>query len=291
MRRACHKLKGEFKPEVPTAMFRGSLFGKALELHYMDDISLELVTDTAVGLVLADYEREGRTPTEAVTKNLPEITKEIHDCLQDWPRIQKYLDGDGDRAVFVGAEIPIRGSIVVDGKTQKLASHVDLLWRMEKQGYYILADCKYKKDQPTRAQLHRDLQFGMYRLLFEHGAMRFPDGEWYKPGADEKVKVCCIWGPGLKPIGRATKYIDADTQQEYELAKGDKRPEHAIVRWIDYNMHGITTLADEIRLKIRMMRAGFWPTNPTSIGCQTCESEQWCNRFDMAPLNSKDTRR
>ena len=56
------------------------------------------------------------------------------------------------------------------------------------------------------------------------------------------------------------------------FAKGDLRPTRQVVRKVEYVPAQADTLKEELRTRVRMVRAGVWPMNPDPVGCGLCQT-------------------
>ena len=285
--------EGKFVSEMPTAMYRGSVAGKALErLHVSGDWSVDGCTQAmihAVGAVQDDLKAEKRTLTEAVITNRQEIHEDVARCVMD------YAKRFGKRFAAckqIGCELPIRWTMERDdGEPIYFASHLDLLFRDvdgvwgKGEGRLIWWDWKWRQDAPSNEYLVRNHQFILYQLAVLHGQVMIDDDLWIDFGE----WPACAWVhlPYLKPFGRATKALSDNGDVEH-YAKGDTRPDRAIVRWAIFRRDRQDDMAGELLERVKMFEAGVFPMTPDPIGCQLCESRQWCPRFDLARLQSEE---
>lgn len=286
MRRTALRWQQKFVPSCPTAMLRGSIFGKATELVLMDGVALDECVGEALTEVRLTLANEGRQLTEGAEKALPEMLEHVSQAMARWDEVMRHL-GDGEKPIVIGCELPIRGEVECDGIAQPVASHIDILLRQRKTGRFVVVDTKWRDDAPTQAYLARNMQFGLYWLLAKSGRILFPGGKWYSLSAD--AALAWVHGPYLRPAGRATTFTDTETGEVIPLAKGDCRPIAKAVRWVPYRREHAESVREELRLRIRMMRAGMFPTNPDPVGCHTCESEQFCDRWDTAALSASQS--
>ncbi len=278
MRAVRHRWNGESSTEIAQATLRGLLFARATELILCDDVPAETAATEALTDVRMTCERDGQTISEGATRAIPEILEHVGQALARWDDCMVHLGG-GERPIVIGCELPIRFEIDVDGVVQPIASHIDILLRQPRTGTYVIADTKWREEAPTQAYLTRNLQFATYWLGSQLGSIRFPNGHWYSVG---EAKLAWVHASYLRPVGRAVSWVDHETGEKHELKKGDARPMDKVVRWVPHSRMAKGRAEAEIADRVRMMRAGFFPTNPDPVGCHLCPCEQWCDRFDIS---------
>ena len=116
----------------------------------------------------------------------------------------------------------------------------------------------------------------MYPVATEHGSIKVFDGDDGWVEFREWPAIAWVHLPDLKPYARNGKNWNA----------GDMRPEENIIRWANIRQDRTDAILDEFRDRERMFRAGYFPKNPDPIDCYLCESEQWCDRYDVAEIDN-----
>lgn len=295
------KLKQEhkWKNEMPTAMFRGSFAGKALELlHFRHKPEEWNISDNVHGCLIdaaisvnSECERDGRMLTDAVIKNMDVITKEVTTAVQAY--INRFASKFA-KCELVGVEIPMRMSLKHGDGTFKFASHYDLVfidpdnvWG-QGAGRWHLWDWKWLDKMPVYEYLIRAKQPQLYQLCLYLGWSLLPnkftgdkgtEGTWIQ--AKKWVSTALIYIPSLKPYARKTTDLNPSTGVLTEFKKGDERPMSRIVRRCTMRKDRIKDIAHSLLELPRMMRDGHFPAIPDKLGCRLCESSDWCPRFDM----------
>lgn len=278
MRCTLHRWNGEQSPEIPQATLRGLVFARSTELILCDDVPHDVAAGEALTDVRLKCESDGQRLSEGAERAIPEIVAHVGQALARWDECMKHLGG-GEYPTVVGCELPIRFEIEVDGVAQPIASHIDILLRQKRTGRYVVADTKWREDAPTHAYLTRNLQLAVYWLGCRRGQVQYPNGQWYRPG---DAMLAWVHASYLRPVLRATSWVDHETGELVELKKGDARPMDKVVRWVNHARTAESRVEREIADRIRMMRAGHFPTNADPVGCHLCPAEQWCDRFDLA---------
>jgi hypothetical protein len=90
---------------------------------------------------------------------------------------------------------------------------------------------------------------------------------WERLESDAVVEWCHV--RNLKPYKRAGKGYVA----------GDVRPIENILHPIEFEHTQL--VKDELALRVRMIRAGMFPTNPDPVGCMLCSCKGACPQFDV----------
>lgn len=272
-----------YHPHAPTALFRGVMSGLVLEKIHASDYSEGKVGDLVelcYEETAKNLEEEGRERTESVIENKPVICEEVAAMAERYiARLMPLFE----QCELIGTEVPCRLTL----GDVNFASHMDLLVRDTSdvfgygRGRILCIDWKFRKEAPTRAYLARNQQFTLYWLMIMHGSvMSFPavDG-WVEYNENCQMVWCHL--PYLKPFGRKTVQKD-DRDQEIEYKKGDERPVRSIMRDVNFRPDGVDIMSSDLTERVEMMRAGFFPKSPDPIRCQICESQDFCDRADIA---------
>ena len=249
--------------ETPTALYCGNLFHESANLLLTKGGEIGQCIEDASKIVSAKAAEERRPLTKTVLEKRIGLNAEVMEWLVHFDhRIRSRY------AKIIGVEVPVRMTLVVDGQPQEFASHVDVLFR-DANGTLSIDDWKTGEDVPTLEYLVRNMQFGAYAHAAMHGEFLI-DNEW--TAFDEQAIVNWVHIRNLTPYTRKTKVAEGDAEKVYE--RGDVRPLQRIV----FPAPIISTQAwlDEFAIRIRMARAGLFPTNPSPAGCFLCESRQWC---------------
>lgn len=278
-RRVQLRLAGKTIGEYPTAMFRGSLFHAAVRALHQHTQGLavwqrtfaEAAVLVATKTVQEEAATDRRTITPAVVNALPTIQAEIVNLILNYgARLAPVVNAGR----FIGCELPIRWSIDVDGEPANFASHLDLLWRAG-DGRLHVWDWKTGEDAPTYAYLSRNMQLGLYWLMVRYGSVQV-DGEWIDFGAFPSVAWVHV--NALAPYGRKTTG-KGDDGQERTFEKGEHRPLARVLMPCGFMEEQEAALLEELAVRVRMFRAGLFPTNPDPVGCHICPSVRWCPSF------------
>lgn len=253
------------------AMYKGQLCHKALEYTHRFGLwhSPRTAVERAAMRVTYDLKTEGRTMTDSCSRHLDEYNADVLRWVTDYAL--RFAD-EFRAAKLIGVEVPCRLSLEIDGKPQEFASHMDLVF-IDQHGQTCVWDWKTQEEAPTRAYLDRNLQLAMYSLCMSEGEIMV-DGEWRAEYAQPVLSWVHI--RHLAPYAKACEQED-DSGVKRAFAKGDPRPRHRIVQDI---LHiDEAAMREELACKVRMFRAGLFPTNPSPIGCMTCDSLQYCGHF------------
>jgi len=292
-RRVQLRIEGKARNEAPSALFRGVLIGEVLRSVHEngawqnDEAFIGDLVALCEAKVRKQMAEENRMLTDAVETNLAEMREEIVRHV-GW-----YIERFGARfkvSTLIGCELPCRMKI---GKV-KFASHLDLVFRDDSglfgnKGGIVVWDWKMRQEAPTRAYLSRNLQLGLYWLMVQEGSICVsPELEvWNTFG--EVGTAAWVHLPYLKPFGRATVVKD-DEGVEREYAKGDTRPDSAIIRECGFRDGAQEKLKSEILMRVEIMRRGLDIAVPDPTGCHLCECEPWCDRFDTADIKEGSIR-
>lgn len=260
--------EGKIIGEMTTALYRGNVWHEAASsLHAIgiaDGISSHV--SLAHAKVFATADKENRPFTPAVVKNAGEVREEIEELLAEYAdRIPPYLSA----MTLIGTEIPIRLTLDIDGVPQDFASHLDLLFRAPR-GLHVY-DWKTGEDQPGYDFLRRSPQMGLYPLAVAEGEVLI-DGEWVS--LMEWPSMTWVHVNALKVYKKATTNGAGES-----FKKGDKRTLDKILMDTGITATGRNAIIAELSDRVRMFRAGLYPTNPGEQRCRLCESRTFCPVF------------
>lgn len=273
------RLEGKRIGETASAKFRGSLWHEARRLCYergqWADVDLVSILAHAAWIVTEEAKATNQPLTDAVDAGWMKIAAELQPMLTQYGRVV------APRVVkMIGQECPIRCTIDVDGEPVDFASHIDVLYR-NATGQLCIDDDKSQQEVPSREFLARNMQFAMYAYATKHGEIMV-DGEWLR--FNEWPILTWLHVNNLKPFGRKTTATETDWEtgevKEVEYAKGDTRPAHRVLLNVPIDEGQDQRIMAEFSTRVRMMRAGFWPTNPDEIGCFLCDSKKFCPTFE-----------
>jgi hypothetical protein len=268
LRRVQLRHEGKAIGKCTGALYRGLLFHEAARmLHTANMIGEPLaITTEAAQTVAKTLHAERRPPTESVKAKAADTVADVAALIGHYQR--RFSDLFAHSKV-IGLEVPIRLTMVVDDQPQEFASHLDILYR-DPHGNLRVDDWKSGDDDWGSEHVHRSLQLGLYYMAVQYGSVMI-GGEWIELG--EAPTVAVIEVNNLYPYTRKVTAKD-DTGNEREFVKGDDRPLSSIRR--EVLVTNEAAIHDELALRVRMNRAGFWPTNPTADGCRFCESSSHC---------------
>lgn len=274
-RRVQLRHEGKVIPQCGGAMYRGLLFHKAAELYHSDQpIDMDAIDD----LVRADLARGGRRISDVAARDAKDTLEEVADLLECY---KARFAGWFASSKIIAVEPAVRCTVDVDGEPVEFASHMDLLFR-DPHGNLTVWDWKTGDTEYEPEYAHRSLQVGMYYHAVERGSVRI-GGEWVD--LNESPSVAFIEVDNLKPYGRKVTAKD-ESGVEKVYAKGDLRPLSSIVR--EVLVTNPQAIIDEFSVRVRMFRAGLYPTNPNSAGCRVCESAKWCPGWSGQPQEVKN---
>lgn len=273
---------GMYVPEMPSAMYKGSLAGKACEyLHEnnaWDNVPWCMAcAREAVGI---DLEKENRHLTDAVKRDEKKIVMEVGERIFDYARRFGPLFSQCDH---IGTELPVRWTLEHNSLAEPFpcASHIDLLCRDSNDvfgrgaGRLILVDQKYTDEAPTWDYVTRNQQMMLYQLVIYKGEVLLDD-EWIR--FEEWCASALIHLPSLHVYKKASG----------EFKKGDEKPLEKILLWTNFREDSVDRMKSELAVKARCFRNGDYPASPSAVGCMTCCSKQWCDRYDMAEIKESN---
>lgn len=271
--------EGKAISEATGALWRGLVFGEACRwVHEHDDWeSHGVAVDHAVEQITRQLEEENRPLSESVAKNTDQHCWDIQEFVRLYcERFQEYFT----HCHLVGCEVPIRWTIGVDGEDVEFASHLDLLFagphpaNIKGSEFLWVWDWKLRDKSPSPHYIGRNMQLGMYGLAVNHGEVMVDD-VWLC--MERQPRVGWLHANYLKPYAKKVNAVD-DMLETREFQRGDQRPLNAVLRELDISDEG--AILDEFFLRVRMARAGHWPTNPDPEGCRFCEVSHACPSWD-----------
>lgn len=269
--------EGKVVGEMPTAMYAGNVFGEAVaNLHRVGNWSpspaeIRKMVEAAVAFVDATAEKENRPLTDAVKAGFSDTIADTCDLVRLYAQRFGSLFS---ASKLIGVEVPIRWTFAVDDDPVEFASHLDLLYR-DPNGILTVWDWKRREDAPTLAYLARNMQLNTYALAVRYGEVLIGSGgeqEW--TAMDEWPAVAWLHANNLWPYTRATTAREDGVEVQYK--KGDHRPLNRVLYVNDFDPETESVVMDELATRVRMMRAGHFPTNPDPVGCHICGSKRWC---------------
>lgn len=269
LKRAELRLRGQVFAETQTATATGQLFHELASAWWSgtatSDSNLE-----AFDVCARRACDEGQRFSEAVMKNRAEIEGKA----TEWMRLYEARFNALREAVqVVGVEVPIRWTLDVDGEPQDFASHIDLVYRIN--GRLRVRDWKTGEEAPHFAYLRRNLQLGLYWLMVKEGEVCLDAGLDYWVPLDEWCGIEWVHVRNLEPYKKACPGIN-DAGEPVNWKKGDLRPMRQVVRAVEYVPAQAEALKEELRTRVRMVRAGHWPMQPDPVGCGLCQSKMHC---------------
>ena len=268
--------EGKVDGEMPGAMVRGSLWHYAAEdwhalLGSNGVPEPKVCVANAIQKLHDEAAKSNRPMTAAALRNLEETKAEVIELLGHYSR--RFIDiFDNEATKVIGCEVPIRYEFEVDGEPVMFASHLDLLFRNE-AGIHCW-DWKTGEDSPTYDYLNRNMQLAMYALALRHGEV-LVGGWWTRMEQWPSLSWCHV--NNLAPYRRAVTLGDGT-----KFAKGDLRPLQSVLMPADIREEAEPAIRRELQMRVRMIRAGFFPTNPTEKGCFVCPSKAHCQEFRNA---------
>lgn len=301
MRRVQLTHAGKALKECTTALYLGLLFHEAAQhWHLYPTVGMSERMRIAESALLARLKKEDRPLTEAVARDRSAHMLTVCEWLELYiARFEPMFR----HCKIIGVELPVRFTVDVDGVPQDFASHIDLLFRDENGmlrvwdfktgdtsgGDPFFVDEKGAKHHlempnahhgPTRAYIDRNMQMGMYYHAVTNGEV-YLGGEWLSFG--ETCIVEWVDVRRLEPVKRATTITDA-RGKSLSLLKGDLRPTNAVV--FELLVNNEQAVIDEFSTRVRMFRAGLFPTNPDPIGCHLCDCKFACPRWADEAVSS-----
>lgn len=303
LRKVWLKRQGCYEPVMPEAMYKGNLFNHAAtrlaQLNSYDEDAVVEASGYATAKVQSDLKAENRRLSDAVEKNASRIHKELAQAVIEYAR------RFGERLAecrVIGVEIPIWWELpitfppvhntegdAVEGVIE-ISSHLDLLMRdvhnVWGKGNRRLCDWdfKYHGDDASRDYLGRNQQMIAYQIAVARGLCLI-NGDWIH--MDEWPATAWFHASSLRPYGKQTTTKN-DRGEVQTFARGELRPEHTILRWIDFRPEREDDMTRELAMRAETMLAGFFPMNPDHVGCRLCECRHWCPRFDIANLQHEE---
>lgn len=265
--------EGKIDAETTGAMFDGLVFGEACAMAHAaglaDDIDHWGIVSIAWQKCHDRCLAEKQPVSRAVGENAEQTVKDIAALVAEYAdRFREHFA----RWKVIGTEVPIRAAFDVDGEPVDFASHLDLMFR-DHTGVLNVWDWKlaYEKDASPEF-LARQMQLPLYAVGVEVGEVLI-GGEWI--AMEERPTVAWIDGASLRTYKRKTTMGDGTV-----MGLGDRRPLSRIVR--EVVVRNPTAVLAEFAVRVRMQRAGLWPTNPDPVGCRICASRRWCPSFDRS---------
>lgn len=276
------RFEGKLRPAATGALFRGLVAGEVLRyLHerFLHNGSEEPALYTPlVNEAIAEVRRtlatEGRTPTDAVETGIAETITDMCEFAEHYYR--RFKDRFA-QSTFLGCEVPVRWKYAK--RMPEFASHIDLLIR-DSNGALVFIDWKLRESAPTHAYLARNMQFACYYGCCLEGKFLLSDGlstEWTQFG--EEARGVWLHVNHVLPFGRKTTCAD-DFGVDREFVKGDDRPIRMAWREVTYAHSAIETIRAQLVQRVKMIKANIFPSNPDPVGCNLCEAESYCPRFD-----------
>jgi hypothetical protein len=255
--------EGKVLGETGEALFKGVVGHEVLQrMHLQQDIG----TDTTLASwAIAQQKKENMPCSDSVRTNAIDYVKEVLHVTNQY-RLRLY-----ENTITIGCELPVRATIEIDGEEVNFASHIDWLGKVD--GVLTVRDWKFREERATRPYMQRNMQMAAYWWVLRNGQVNI-GGQWFTMQQDVQVELIDMWN--LKPYGKKTNGID-DNGEPREFQKGDTRPLHSIVSRGNFKDEG--AFVSEFATRVRMMRAGLWPTNPDPQGCMTCQSRTSCPAF------------
>jgi len=286
LRKVYHRLAGETTGEATTALYRGLVAGRAVELVHQNGFDSDPVETTIVAA--ADTHKtlavEGRILSSAVETNSQDIMAEITQVVIAYiKRFREMFES----CTLIGTEVPCR--ITLDGFDY--ASHIDLMVRDDRnvfgygKGKLLVFDWKWREQQPSYHYLARNMQFSLYYLMVKKGSIMCEpsagDMGWVEFG--EEPILIWLHLPSLKPYGRkVVSKNDRGVDTEYK--RGDLRPTRSILHSVEYNSDQDDAIELELRMRAKMIENDIFPLNPDPVSCRICDAEPFCTRFDLPQL-------
>ena len=283
LRQTYHRLKGEVSGEATTALYRGLVAGRAIELLHNHDfvsdpseLTIEAASDVQKNLL-----EENRALSESVERNRGDILSEVTISVELYRDRMSPMFGE---TKLIGCELPCRLTLPFG----EFASHMDLVVRDTGNVFgfghdrLIVFDWKWRVDVPSPQYLARNMQFALYYLMTKKGSIRVTenrgDFDWIEFGEDAVLGWVHL--PNLAPYKRKTVTKD-DKGEEREYFKGDLRPNNSIFKFVQYDKKQEEEIVNELAMRKKMIESDIFPLNPDPVSCRICDAEPFCNRFDM----------
>lgn len=256
--------EGKVLGETGQALFKGVVGHEVLRRMHLG-LEIDDNPATIAYWAVDQQKRENMPCSQSVIANMLDYVAEVFAATEQYK--QRLLAN----TVTIGCELPVRATIEIDGEEVNFASHIDWLGKVD--GVLTVRDWKFREERATRYYMQRNMQMAAYWWVLRNGQVNI-GGEWFTMQQDVQVELIDMWN--LKPYGKKTSGID-DNGEPREFQKGDTRPLHSIVHRGNFKDEG--AFLSEFATRVRMMRAGLWPTNPDPQGCMTCQSRTACPVF------------
>lgn len=267
-------------PDIPTAMYRGLLSGRAFELILQAgyDTSPEDVP-AIVEQAVADTEQtindEGRVLSPAV--KVKDISLSVTEASGYFcERILTRLKAE--EWDMVGTEVPIRWEL---DDNVDFCSHLDALFRMtDEQGeHWLILDFKWTAAM-TGSYAMRHMQMTAYAHALHNGTITM-DGLPCKTGAN-LIETSLVWTPALLPYKRKTSMQCRETGETQVYKKGDQRPMRSLWRntgfWTPAKFEETEKeVRRQIMHRVQWIESNDAPMIPDPEGCVVCSSKDWCS--------------
>lgn len=290
MRKVYHRSVGEISGEATTALYRGLVAGRAMELLHLGgfDQDPSEVTIAAAADTQKQLNEENRALSDAVENNRADILAEVTVA------VVLYCDrfsAKFEQCDLIGAELPARYSLDFGGVKKEFASHFDLMVRDRNNvfgygaGRLIVFDWKWREASPSHQYLARNMQFALYYLMVAEGSVGVNVEAGEIGWVDFTEPPVLIWFhlPALKPYSRRT-ISKNDLGEEQEFVKGDLKPTRSILHPVLYEPSQVPRIKQELAMRVNMIENDIFPLNPDPVSCRICDAEAFCTRFDTAHL-------
>lgn len=263
------RLAGKQFAETQTAVAKGQLFHELVSAWWAGTATSDRNLE-AFDVCARRARDEGQPFSAAVLANRDEIEGE---AVRWMGLYEQRFAALRERVSVVGVELPIRYTLDVDGEPQEFASHLDLLYTDGNRT--VIRDWKTGEESPHFAFLRRNIQLGLYWLAVREGEVCIDRDldQWVNIG--EWASVEWVHVRALEPYKKACPGIN-DAGEPVNFKKGDLRPMRNVVKEVTYVPAQAEALKDELRTRVRMVRAGLWPANPDPVGCGLCNSKAFC---------------
>lgn len=290
MRKIYHRSMGEISGEATTALYRGLVAGRAMELLHQDgfDQDPSHVTIAAAADTQKQLAAENRILSDAVENNQQDVLAQVTEAVVLY---QDRFGGKFEKCEFIGAEVPARYTLDYGGVKKEFASHFDLMVRDTENvfghgsGRLIVFDWKWREATPSHQYLARNMQFALYYLMVLEGSVgvNLDAGELGWIDFDEPPVLIWFHLPALMPYKRKTRSKN-DLGEEQEFVKGDLKPTRSILHPVLYEPTQVSQIKEELAMRVKMIENDFFPLNPDPVSCRICDAEAFCTRFDTAHI-------
>ncbi len=262
------KVEGKAYGETTGALYVGNVVHPALAwLHNhdrWDRSACEAAVLHGVKVCEAEAKQENRPLSPSVKEKRSDYMAESLELVVLYAQRLKPARDE----TIIGTEIPLRFTLEHESldEPHEFATHIDLLGR-NRDGVLVIDDWKTGKESPSFSYLSRNMQLALMWLGLLDGEILEPTlGTWERLG--ERAIVQWIHIRSLKPYSKGGN----------GFKKGDARPLEKIRFAVGF-VHE-QRIRDELALRVRMVRAGHFPTNPDAIGCMLCDCKAACPSFD-----------